>query len=188
MVVGFCWVCWNVHRASAPSHTAILEHRLWSLSNAHTHLAHLVLSCVDDSCRSFGVNFVVATFVVDTEILHHNGERAHTEIPIRDGNAETLDKCRQDVELLLLGTRMEHRALLGPRLVAALPAKPAQRRLAMRPNRDTDESDCRRCQVVGVCGGVGGGAVRYKGAAMNRNRNRERKQTRPAQSSTHNRP
>ena len=37
---------------------------------------------------------------------------------VRDGHAETLGYVSQDVELLLLGTRQEHRARLGPRLVA----------------------------------------------------------------------
>ena len=45
----------------APSPTAMLDHKLRSLSKAHTHLAHFVLSRVDDSCPSFGVYFVVTT-------------------------------------------------------------------------------------------------------------------------------
>ena len=59
-------------------------------------------------------------------------------ILVRDGNAETLDKYSQDVELLLLETRSENRALLRPRLVAAPPANSAQRKLAMRLSRDPD--------------------------------------------------
>ena len=58
----------------ALSHTAILDDKLRSLSTAHTDLAHFVLSCVDDACRSFVVYVVVATnqfgsVDADTEIL-----------------------------------------------------------------------------------------------------------------------
>ena len=45
----------------ALSHTAILDQRLLSLSKARTHLAHFVLSCVDNSCHSSGVDFIVTT-------------------------------------------------------------------------------------------------------------------------------
>ena len=42
--------------------------------------------------------------------------------PVWDDNAETLDTYSQDVRLLLLGAITEYRALLGPQLLAALPA------------------------------------------------------------------
>ena len=68
----------------ALSHTAILDDKLRSLSTAHTDLAHFVLSCFDDACRSFVVYFVVATnqFGSGACWRRHgnstsNGERTH---------------------------------------------------------------------------------------------------------------
>ena len=53
-------------------------------------------------------------------------------------SCKSLDTYSQNVELLLLATRREYRAPLGPRLVAAPPAKSAQRILAMRLSRGTE--------------------------------------------------
>ena len=63
--------------------------------------------------------------------------REHMDIPVWDGNAENPDTYSQDVELPIPGKRTEYRAPLGLRLVAAAPAKSAQRKLAMRPSRGT---------------------------------------------------
>ena len=52
---------WECLTHSALSCPAILGHRLRTLSEVYTHLTHFVLSCVDDSCHSFGVYFFVAT-------------------------------------------------------------------------------------------------------------------------------
>ena len=53
-----------------------------------------------------------------------------------DGRAESLDAYAQNVELLVLGTHPDGRNLLGPRLVAELPAGSAQSHFALRLSRD----------------------------------------------------
>eukprot|EP00969_Alexandrium_andersonii_P307018 13572348-Alexandrium_andersonii.AAC.1 len=64
------------------------------------------------------------------------GGLAQMTIPIWDGRAETIDTYAGQVELLVLGTPVENRPLLGPRLVAVLPEGSTQQRLALRLPRD----------------------------------------------------
>ena len=59
-------------------------------------------------------------------------------IPTWNGKAESLEEYAVAVELLMLGTPTEARPLLGPRLVAALPAGSSQQRLALRLPRTTE--------------------------------------------------
>ena len=56
---------------------------------------------------------------VDTEI-YVSMAREHMEIPVWRGNEEALVTYSQDVGLLLLATRSECRALLGPRSTVKL--------------------------------------------------------------------
>ena len=56
----------------------------------------------------------------------------HMTLPTWDGRAETLAEYRGEVALLVLGTPVEQRPLLGARLVAALSRNAMARRLAMR--------------------------------------------------------
>ena len=83
---------------------------------------------------------------VDTLNLRIDGKITHG--PAWDGTAESLDTYSPDVELLLLGTRAQYGALVGPRLVAALQAKSPQSSLRATPLRT-------RANTVTVDGGGG---------------------------------
>ena len=58
-------------------------------------------------------------------------------VPVWDGRAETLDEYAEVVRDLVLGTKRDERALIGPRLRAALPINSAARRWAKKV-RDED--------------------------------------------------
>ena len=61
------------------------------------------------------------------------------EVPIWDGDAETLDAYQKEVELLLLGIAEGGRTDLGPRLVLALPRRSTLRKVAARLSRDPED-------------------------------------------------
>ena len=63
------------------------------------------------------------------------------ELPVWDGKAESLEEYAGNVELLVLGTKVDDRIFLGPQLVAALPHGSSQRKLAMRLPRDDSDSE-----------------------------------------------
>ena len=48
-------------------------------------------------------------------------DKLQMALPVWDGKAESLADYRGEVELLVLGTAVDQRSLLGPRLISALP-------------------------------------------------------------------
>lgn len=61
-------------------------------------------------------------------------------MPSWDGKPETLDAYTEEVELLVLGTGVDQRAFLGPRMVAALPKNSVQRKAAARLSKTPDDA------------------------------------------------
>ena len=68
-------------------------------------------------------------------------QRIDMHIPSWDGKAESLEDYAIAVELLVLGTPLDARPLLGPRLVAALPSGSPQQKFALRLPRDATMKD-----------------------------------------------
>ncbi|CAK0846568.1 unnamed protein product [Prorocentrum cordatum] len=78
-------------------------------------------------------------------------------VTVWDGSEKSLETYAQNVELLALGTNEEQRHLIGPKMMRALLAQPAQKKLAMRLNRSdaTDKHGQPICPEPPAC---------YKGA------------------------
>jgi len=60
-------------------------------------------------------------------------------VPVWDGSPDTLEHYEEEVELLMLGTPVDNRKFLGPRLIQALPKFSMQRKAAARLSRKVDD-------------------------------------------------